>query len=352
MDGLGGGDAGGGSGADSGGAAPATETATSAGPSSSGRVVGETPDTGDGGGAERKAEAAERKEAARLYKIKRGGEEREIDGDELAKRYSDDYEHEFTGPGGKPLKMKWDDVSRAVQLSTGAMTRVQRAAEAEKRLQEAREWGKQNPGAYIESQLGIEDHEEWAMQIAQQKYEREQELVELQSSNPSEALRRITDGIAKRMERKQQLEQHRMQQETRQREQSQQTQQAQAKAAEAFQSAGVPWSSETRAIASEIFNQYRQADVNLREAEVAKLVKRELHNRRRAELSALPPEELHSLLGADVITKLRAFDVQQLKGAKAAEKAAAPASSNGASRREEKQYTEAELRKMARGHLV
>ena len=342
-----GGDSGGGGGT---GGATSTDTGGQAPPSASGRTVGDTPDASDTGGAERRATAAaEKKEAARLYKVKRGGTEREIDGDELAKRYSDDYEHEFVGPGGKPIKKKWDDVSRAVQLSEGAAARATRAAQLEQRLAAEREAGKKNPRDYLRDYLGIDDPKKWVFEQAREDWKRNAEIEELLVSDPQRAREMIQEDARLDAQRVTERERAAAQARSDKERSDQATREATSQWERAFQGQGLTWTDETIGLARAIVAKYQQSDVVLPMAEVATLVKRELHTQRRKEFASMPIADLHALLGPEITAAWRAHDVAALKGERAAAKVAAPPATNGAGNRGAKQYTERELRDMERG---
>src|SRR5688572_23706351 len=77
--------------------------------------------------AKAKADADKQAEKPK-YKYKRGEQELEEDGESLAKKLSDDYEHEFSGPGGKKFKLAWPDIGKRIALSEGAKARMERAA--------------------------------------------------------------------------------------------------------------------------------------------------------------------------------------------------------------------------------
>lgn len=299
-----------------------------------------------------KQAAAKEAEAAKALKrkLKRMGADVELDADTAFSMLQDDYEHEFTGPGGKAVKLAWPDIARQVQLAQGAAARAQRAAEAEKKQAEAIEWGRKNPGAFIESQLGIDDHEAWAQRIAYARYQREQELTALATDNPSEYHRQIEQGVQQRLERKAALEKHRADSERRNTESKQQREAAQREATAAFKAIGLPWTAETREMASKIFREYQQADVLLKPADVADLTRKQYQLARRAELGAMPPEALFAMLGEDTRTKLRAAEVEAMKAAKTAERRAPDTATTKAPKTNGSPngMTEAEIRRGAR----
>lgn len=268
----------------------------------------------DNGKAEK--QVADKEPPATKYKTKRGGKELEHTGEELARFYSDEHEHEFNGPGGKPIKLKWPEIGRAVQMSHGALARMQKLAEREKELEQSHEWGKKNVGAFLEAQLGVEDHEQWALEIAKQRFLREQELSELATSNPSEYHRRMEKSVAEKLERKNALEKQRAQAAQQTKESREHGEKREREVGEALKAAGVPVNKLTMSMAAEIYGEHRRAQFQLQDADLADLTRKAYREQIYGYLDAMDDDSLFEFFGDGRRKRLRELEVASARGKK------------------------------------
>lgn len=268
---------------------------------------------------------------ARL-KLKWLGREEEVDADELAKRFSDDYEYEFKGPGGKPMKARWPDIERHVQLSAGAKAAIQRAKEQQDQWRQQVEWGKapENRLAALEQMWGIEDAEEWAYEIAAQKVQREAELAQLAQADPLQYHRRMQQMLNEKNAHRQrygQQQQQRAQQEAQRRAEGER--QEQAVKAE-LKAAGVAVTPHNVARAWYISRENRELGIELEPRQMAAILRKELDSEILGHLDSLPPEKLLAYLGDKRRGLLREAELAATKAAKKAQSAGSAPASNGA----------------------
>lgn len=275
-------------------------------------------DSSDGDSAAASTPAAEK------LRLKWLNREEEIDDPkaELSRRFSDDYEYEFRGPKGAPVKAKWADIERHVQRSSGAENAIRAAQEERKSLAAAREWGKKNPHAYLQRHLGIQDPEQWALDVARKRFEQETEIANLMANDPIAAQQKLREIERTRLTQAQEWE--KQEQETRaQSERAQQARQAnEQKMAGELQRAGIKPSRETMARAAAIIMDHRQLDIELTYDQVAG----ELRKQMRQELLSQFDEDKDwlSLLGDKRRERLRQLEIEAVKKAKKEQKATAP----------------------------
>lgn len=298
--------------------------------SQSNASVGESrqvsPPANDNGSAESKSSAPRsgkpandngQSEAALKRKVRRMGEEAELDVDTAYKMLSDDFEHEFVGPGGKPMKARWADLVRAKQYEAGVEQRLKRAAEAEKRNLTFLDDGRKNPIEFLEMHLGIDDAEEWAMQLARQRYDRDMQLQTLlQSKNPQDHLRfqqEMRQLERERLERRDRATKSQQEREMKAQREQQMRGERDRIMRQEFESLGVPFSRDTMELAETIYSRYRNADVMLQPRELAAEVQKQWRNDRRSWLGGLPLEQLAELMGDELRGKLRDYETTSVK---------------------------------------
>lgn len=274
----------------------------------------------DDAGDEREArEGKPKKPPASKYKYKRGGKELEHTGEELTAQLSDEFEHEFVGPGRKPVKMNWSGISRAVQLSEGALERMKQAAEKEKRYQESIDWGKdpKNHGAFLESQLGVKDHRAWAQEIIKQQIAEEAELLELLKNNPDQYHSRMRENARKDLERQQAFDKHTASREQQQKEYAQRRAEVEREATDALKAVGLPISDHVKALAGKIAREYGEAGMPLEHADLAALTREAYVKDVFGWIDGHDDESLVKLLGDDRRKRIRELEIKSAKsGAK------------------------------------
>jgi len=213
------------------------------------------------------------------YKVRRGGKEEEYDADTLAKMLSDEHEWEFRGPKGQPVKRKWQELERDVQLSAGAMEAMKRAKTREQQIEQQLAWAKENDDnrvAFLEQFLGVEDAEQFALGIAKKLYDRQIEMQRLSQENPMEHQRRIEQIALQKFQRKQQWEsrqrEHQQQQQARQAE----VQKLDSELRQQLESVGVQATPHNLARAANIYRQHRELDMDLPIDQIAALTRKEI----------------------------------------------------------------------------
>lgn len=357
----GGGGSGGAPSGSSGGSAPSA-------PSTSGPAPGAV-NIGSGGSSGGNASDAQHdvsadkpdpsKPVAQKFKVKRGGKEAEYDADTLAKMVSDDYEDEFPGAGGKPMKLRREEVARRVQLSEGAMTKMREANEYKARLAAEREAGKANIPAYLENHLGVEDYHGHIMREANRFLQQERQLNALSqrtnvdgTPNPnyniSEYHRQMELQARQKFERKQALEQARAQAEQRQVEQRGIAERRQNAIGGALREGKLPVNNVTMQIAESIVQEHIAADHELTAATLQSLTRQRFHELMHSYMDSLDEDGTRGFLGDDRRAKFREFEVRwskaQKKEARAETAPVAPITKpNGQNGKT--QYTAADMRR-------
>lgn len=323
---------------DSGAGTATAATDTSGGDAGEGQgsYQADTSEVGELGGEGEAAKAAGDKAAAKAEAKRRHvrwlGRDMELSEDEMAQRFDDDYEWEFHGVGGKPLmrdgkpvKMKWPEIARAVQMSNGAADAARRANEARKAYEEKIAWARdpENTFAFIESELGIEDVNGLVLKEASKRFERRKQLIALSQTDPvayEAELRREYESNRKQREAAQQ----RLQQS-----QQQQAQREQQRAAfkenlgRELQALKVPMNARTMEIAKEIAKSWHEAGVEgVGFPEIAGYVRDQYRSEVLSYLDGHDDESLLKTFGDKRRERLRKAEIAALKLAK---KQAAPA---------------------------
>lgn len=264
------------------------------------------------------------------YKFRRRGEEREHEAEELAKMLDDEYEHEFRGPKGAPVKRKWTELERDVQKAAGAENAIRAAQEERKALTQSREWGRKNVADYLQRYLGVQDPEAWALDVARKRFEQETTINDLMMGNPAKG---IQPDPYRAQEMLRELERNKL---TRAQTWAQQEAEAraaeekrtasvrdiQSKVAAELQKVGIKPTPHNMARAAAIHRENRELDIDLTFDQVAA----ELRKTLRAELLAALDEEpdLIGLLGEKRRAKIRELEIAATKDAKKAAAKAAP----------------------------
>lgn len=261
---------------------------------------------------------------AEKLRLKWLNREEEIDDPraELERRFSDDYEYEFRGPKGAPVKARWADIERHVQRSSGAENAIRAAQEERKALNAAREWGKTNVHGYLQRHLGVQDPEAWALDVARKRFQQETEIANLMHEDPIAAQNKLREIERSRLTQAQEWE--KQEQEGRaQAERQQASRQAnEQKMAGELHRAGIKPSRETMARAAAVIMDNRALDIELTHDQVAAEVKKQLRQELLERLDAEP--DLLSLLGDKRREKLRQMEIEAVKNARKAAAKAAP----------------------------
>lgn len=311
----------------------AETTATSGGGPAVGREVGEAASQSALGGSAKpaaskdKAEPAE-KPPAPVFKYKRGGAEAEADGEALARMVSDDYEHEFTGPGGRPHKMKYTDLVQHAQLGLGADAKMRALAEERKRFDEEvrAAAGDDNARmAFMMQRLGIEDPDMWAIERAQTIAQARQQAAELmQQGRGGEAVAILERLQAERMQRRDMLDRAMKQRAESERESGERMQRHQANVRAAFEKAGIPWTRDNFEAAEAAHERWARLDIAKSYGEIASEVGKGLSDRRAAELREAIKRDGLGYFPEDVRRMIREMELEAAKAAKREGKAPEP----------------------------
>jgi len=333
MNEAGGGDAGGGGGDMGGGGS--VEGGSVGGGGGGGGEVGEA--SVEGGGEPTAEGGGEAKGAAARYRYRRGGEDAEATGNELAAMLGDDHEHEFTwgkDDRQKSWRGKWDDVRRAVQQQDGAMGKMQQYQEALAKHEKSLTYGKANPLEFFAGQLGLHQYESanagpngqrsrgvkaWVMDQARDFYTQDAQVAELLQSDPTQAASLM---------REQSDKQFRMEQAMRQQEQLQQQQQATRQEAnqkrkgeiqEAFREVGVPWNSVSEHLLQQEFKKLISAGMDPRDItpqDLAAYTRTALHQHALGVVDSHGDDALLQLLGDGRRKKLRELELKAVEQGK------------------------------------
>lgn len=263
--------------------------------------------------------------------IKWFGRDEELTDDELAARFTDEFEVPFHGLGGKPLlrdgkplTRKWTDIVRDVQMAHGAADAARRSNETKKQYEDRIAWGKQpeNRMAFLQRELGVEDADGWILTQASEAYKKRQRLVELSQKDPVAYEREMRTDFEQRQKQMQEstarLEQ--------QRSQAQQNEERKAqffgKVESELKPFKVPLNARTREMVDSIMNDYVAAGAEISFADLASHVRDQYRAEMFSHLDGHTDEELLKLFGDKRRERLRKAEITALKGAK---KAAAPA---------------------------
>jgi hypothetical protein len=293
--------------------------------------------------------------AAERLKLKWLGREEEIDDPrKLAERFSDEYEYEFNGPGGKPMKAKWPEIERHVQMSAGAQERMKQANAMRQQQQALIAWAKEedfkNLPAALEVMFGVDDAYEIAERLAHQRYQRasKQEQIAAHLAVEQDPTRRsaLLSEYNRMLAEEQGLKQSRRKAwEEKWGSLQQQGQQSQADAEREHQEvtgqmkqAGIAVNAHTIARAAYIKRQHEhEFGVKLAPRQVAYELRKQLDQEVLAHIDSLPIDKQLAFLGDQRRAKLREAEVAAVKAAqKQARQNAAPkkqeSSSNGSER--------------------
>lgn len=263
-------------------------------------------DSGEGG------EAKPRTDKPQKFKIKRMGKEIETDLETLQRMASDDWEDEIP-VSGQPRKAKYQDLVRGYQLSEGAFDRMRKAAELEKQWAERMDFGRKDPGWFLETQFGVENHEDWAHHVLLKKIEREKKLKELYEAGDMYGFEKLTQDVAaERNKRKEAFKQAQDAAIRRQQDIAEQRKKTEASIQGAFKQVGVPDNDATRAIASRIFRQYNEIGHDLPHDHLAAMVRDEYVKHIGSYLDQLDDDGLLGFLGDGRRKKLRELEVQKM----------------------------------------
>lgn len=292
-----------------------------------------------------------------LYKVRHGGAEVELPGDELAKRASDDWEHEFTGPGGKPYRMNREQLIRHAQLGIGAENKMRALSERERAFTQSIDFAKKSDAdklAFMVSHLGIEDPDMWILQQAQSLQQKRAHIQELEKAGRGQEAYELRQKIIEeRLSREKHLEQARQKHEAEERQHQERTKEHHGKVQGAFEKAGVPWSRETFERAEAIHKRWAQIDVPKTYDEIAAEVAKEFRDERIKELRAFVKREGIKWFPDDLRRELRELELESAKVAKkegaAPAKAAAEAEAQRRKATDEKPMSEREYARQQRG---
>lgn len=298
-------------GGDAGGAGDAGAGGTQVMPSQAalkGQAANDNAVDGDDGAEPGKAAAPK----AQKFKLKRLGKDVEADLETLQRMASDDWEEPVT-VGGQERKARYQDLVRGYQMSEGSFDRMRKAAEIEKQWAERMDFGKKDPGWFLETQFGVEDHEDWAHHVILKKIERDKKLKELYEAGDMYGFNKLTQDIAaERNKRKDTFKQAQEAAIKRQQDMAEQRKKTQASVEAAFKAGGVPLNDATKAIAGRIYGEYSEIGHDLPHDHLAAMVRDEYVKLVNSYLDQLDDDGLLGFLGDNRRKKLRELEVQKM----------------------------------------
>ncbi len=254
------------------------------------------------------------------YKALVGGQEVEHDGPTLAKMLSDDYEHEFTGPGGKPWKGSRAEIERMVQKGLGYEVKNRALAEREQRFQQQLELARKDPKArlaFMMAHLGIEDPDDFVIERYKELDQQRQEHARLIAAGKGDEAFALSQRLAEeRLERKKYLENVTGQRQQAQQQQQQAQQQHQGKVRAALEKLGVPFSRETFELAEQIHQKWAELDIPKTYAQIADEVAKQHRDGFHKLLRGIPREKLLTELPNDWRRQLRELEADAAKAIK------------------------------------
>jgi hypothetical protein len=282
---------------------------------------------------------------------------------------SDEYEHEFPGPAGKPVRLKWDGIQRAVQQSHGWENKMREAKALHDKHGEEMKLARADIPAYIEARLidrdskdGPKSFDDIAAQHVAKMYRESEELRELSEPyvtgrdgklyqnpkyNPIAAQGRMQEKARAALERQNALDgQMRSQQES-QRAAQEQGDRNRKMVADALQGVGLKPNKYAMALAQEIYEEHAElgAIEMLTLPNLAALtLKRLRENVIDEHINGLDDDGLLGWLGDDRTKRIQEILVARAKGQKREERAAKkdePAQNGNG----HKPMTEAELKR-------
>jgi len=292
------------------------------------------------------------------YKYRRGQEEREASGDELAAMLSDDYEDEFSwgeGERAKKVRVTRPDVQRALQQREGYLGMMQQYKERLTEHQQQIEYGKQNPLEFFAGHLGLDKYESsdsgpggmkktgvdaWIYDRAREIYKRDAEVAELLQTNPTQAAALMRQQQEATLRRENAMRQHAEQQQRQQQQQRESSGKRKGELQSAFRDAGVPWNSVTEHLLQQEFAKLTQAGMDARELsprDLAAYTSEALHKHALGVVDSHQGPALLKLLGDKRRQLLRELELAAVKAerkeSRQQQRAAEPSSANGEKRR-------------------
>lgn len=253
------------------------------------------------------------------HKVKWLGREEELGVEDLVKRFSDDHEFEFRGPKGQPVKARWADIERHVQLSSGAQEAIKRAAAERQQFQQSIEWARENPGLALEQLFGVEDHEQWAFEIAARKYQREAELTQLAQTDPVAHQRELARIFNEKLKAKQALTERQQQQQREAAERRQAAQAYEQQVRAALQANGIKPTPHNLARAAAIAREQGQLGIDLEPRQIAYELRKAWDAEVLEHLDSYQIEKLLGYLGDGRRAKLREAEIAAVKQARKTE---------------------------------
>ncbi len=280
-------------------------------------------DGGDGSGDGDGGEGGAAKTAAeKRYQLKWLGRDHDLSEKDLLERFSDEYEFDFHGLGGKPLmengkplKANWQRIVRAVQKDAGAAESARKANETAKQYNDRMQWGKQpeNRRAFMQREMGVENYDQWILQEAGKAHTKRKEMVELSQTNPVEYERRLRADY-EAGQKEMQESQSRLQR------QQQGEQQREQKKAAFFERVGgelkklhVPLNGRTREVVDQIMQDYAAVGAELTYPELAAAVRESYQQDVFGYLDAHDDESLLKVFGDKRRERLRRAEIERLK---------------------------------------
>jgi len=204
---------------------------------------------------------------------------------------------------------------------------MQRAAETQKTLDGQRAWGSEagNIGQYIETHLGVDDHEKWALDVARELYGRQQELDKLMQTDPGEYHRRQQELARSSVERRSAWEKRQADAKA----DAEQRGRARADTARdvtaALKDVGLDATDAVMQVANRIFNDYRQAEYDIDWPQLAALTRDKVRQDQRQGLAAMDDDTLLATLGDKLRERLRKAEATAARGSTSGAAAAKPA---------------------------
>lgn len=218
------------------------------------------------------AKAKPKEGERKAVKLKRRGEEREVDLEDrdsvekLLRELDDDHEDEWNGPGGKPVKLNRQALQRRVELAEGALQSMELTAKERKEVKAELSWAKDNIEDWMESEGGVEDLDSWVLERAEKIWRRQMagtpQLPNGEQNpdyNPHEYHRMLMERAEQKATRKARVE--RALGEQRQKAEQQQSERARYDAAhrDAFQKLGTQGNDVLLDLAMKRLGQYQRA---------------------------------------------------------------------------------------------
>lgn len=341
MNEFAGGDAGGGGGGTAPAGSGAGSSSSSAGSGSSGgesrqAVPGASPANDPAGGAataSADAKAAAAKAAAK-YKLKRDGKEFEHTGEELVKMLGDDYEHEFRGAGGEPLKLNRRELARAVQRSHGFEQKMRDLSGREKAFADDQSWAMEkgqewtddmgekhfefpNLLSFLETRLGVPNAEAWAMRLYSNALAKQNEIAQLEAKGERQKAWRLLQQMVKSQSDRKEARDKMLAK----RAEEQKARQAHEEKlgrlyTDALKEAGLPTDKRALGVVRRIMQENAELGIKLSKQDAMDLARKEIYGTHRSFISSMPREQLLAFLGDDLRGLVRELETEALRGKK------------------------------------